>query len=117
METPDKECGSSQYRIFVQDIEQHLAPGRVHRVEAEEEVEQMFSLLNTESDRGNNPARMCKILNSLSPFLHEVLRQFSRPFYLIEGERLKSGRFAGVGHGIALLVRQPVLLRIRSGKD
>jgi hypothetical protein len=77
----------------------------------------VFRLLNMEKGRGKNAARMCKILNSLSAFFLEVWRQLSRPFYLVEGARLSSERFCWVGHGIALLVRQPVLLRIRSGKD
>ena len=77
----------------------------------------MFSLLNRRLGGGKNPARMGKILNNLSLFFHGVWRQFSWPFYLVEGERLRSEGFPGVGHRIAFLIRQPVLIRIRSGKD
>jgi hypothetical protein len=77
----------------------------------------MFSLLNTRPGKGNFPARVCKILNFLSQFFHGTWRQFSRSFYLIEGERVRSEHFTNVGHRIALLVRQPVLIRIRSRKD
>ncbi len=77
----------------------------------------MFSPLNRQSGRGKNPARMCKILNSLSPFFRGIWRQFLRSFYLVEGKRLTSEHFAGDGHGIALLFCQPVLLRIRRGQD
>jgi hypothetical protein len=77
----------------------------------------MFSLLNRQAGSGKNPARMCKILNSLSQFFRGIRRQFRRPFYLVESERFRSEHFARVGHGIALLVRQPVLIRIRSRRD
>jgi hypothetical protein len=77
----------------------------------------MFSLLNTVWRRGKNRARMCKILNSLSQFFQGLGRRLLRPFYLIDGERFRGEAFARVGHGIALLVRQPALLRIRSRKD
>lgn len=77
----------------------------------------MFSLLNNWKGMGKYPARLCKFLNSLSRFFHNQWRQFSCSFYLVDGERFRSGVLAEVGHRIALLSPQPVLHRIRSGKD
>jgi hypothetical protein len=77
----------------------------------------MFSLLNSESAKGKIPARMCKILDSLSQFFHGVWPRFSCAFYPIEDERIRSKHSVAVGLSIALLVRQPALLRIRSRKD
>jgi hypothetical protein len=81
------------------------------------EIEQVFSLLNSQTVAGKNPARMCKILDSLSLFSHGIWRRFLRPFYLLEGLRLRSMLSPRVGYGIAFFLRQPALLRIRSGKD
>lgn len=77
----------------------------------------MFSILNTPFCRGKTSARMCKILNSLSTDFHGFRRRFLQGFYLVEPERFRDEVFAAVGHRIALLVRQPVPIRIRSGKD
>lgn len=77
----------------------------------------MFSLLNNESAKGKTRARMCKILDSLSQFFHGLLPRFSRAFYFVEGERVRSRHSAAVGPSIALLIRQPALLRIRSRRD
>jgi hypothetical protein len=72
----------------------------------------MFNLLNSDSARGKIPARMCKILDSLSQFFHGVWRRFSRGFYFIEDERVISKHSATVGLSIALLIRQLAMLRI-----
>jgi len=89
----------------------------VQRVEAENEVEQVFSLLNNDQGEGKISARMCKILNSLPPFFHEIWREFSRSFYVVEGDRFRNGHFADVGYRIASLVRRPVLFQIHGKKD
>lgn len=72
----------------------------------------MFSVLNTQFAMGKQGTRMCKILDSLSTFFHGVGLCFSRSFYLVEGDGFKSGHFTLVGNRIALLIRQPVLIRI-----
>ena len=77
----------------------------------------MFSLLNSKIGKGNSSARMRKILNSLSRFFHGRRQRFLWPFYLLEGNRFRSGLFVEVGNRIALLSPRPVLQRIRSGKD
>jgi hypothetical protein len=80
-------------------------------------IEQVFSLLNGQALVGKNPARMCKILDSLSLFFHGIWRGFLRPVYLLEGLRLRSELSPEVGYRIAFFLRQPALLRIRGGKD
>jgi hypothetical protein len=77
----------------------------------------MFSLLNSRQGKGKSRAKMCNILNSLSQFFHALWRRFSESRYLIEGGRFRERNCAGVGLSIALLVRQPALLQIRSRKD
>lgn len=77
----------------------------------------MFNLLNTDGSDGTNRARMCKILNSLFPFFHGAGRLFWQAFYLVENKVFRNALFGNVGYRIALLVRQPVLVRIRSRKD
>ena len=77
----------------------------------------MFSLLNRNAERGKFRARRCKILNSWSQFFRSVWRGLSRSRYLIASKRLRSVHSGRVGHPIALLVRQPALIRIGSRKD
>ena len=77
----------------------------------------MFSLLNERYWTGKHRARMCKFLVCLSQFFHLLWQCFTTPFYLIEDARLRSQYFALVGHRIAFLPRQPVLLEIRCRKD
>jgi len=77
----------------------------------------MFSLLNSRVGEGKSSARMCKILNSLCRFFHVPWLPFSWSLYLVERERFRSVPFPEVGNRIALLSPQPVLIRIRSGKD
>lgn len=79
--------------------------------------EHMFILLNSDSADGKIPARMCKILDSLSPIFHGLWTCLSRTPYPVEGERVRNKHSAAVGLSIALLIRQPALLRIRSRKD
>jgi hypothetical protein len=117
METPERELTSSQYRIFVQNIEQHLARPSVNTVEAEWEFEQMFSLLNKRLPTGKYRARICKFLNSLSQFSQSLWRRFSQASYLIEGATLSGANFATVGHRIASPIPQPVRLEICFRKD
>jgi hypothetical protein len=81
------------------------------------EVEHMFSLLNKRFRMGKHRARMCKFLNSLPQFFRTLALGFSKLSYPIENGRLKSRDFAVSGHRIASLIRQPVLIRIRSRKD
>ena len=77
----------------------------------------MFSLLNKRIGTGKHRVRMYKILNSLPQFFHTLSERFSKNPYLIEGRSFIREDFVLVGHRIAFLVRQPVLLRIRSRKD
>ena len=56
---------------------------------------------------------MCKILDSLSPFFHDLWPRLSRACYRVESERVRSGHSVAVGLSIALLVRQPAMLRVR----
>ena len=77
----------------------------------------MFSLLNKRLQTGKHRARMRKFLNSLPQFFRPLWRPFSKASYLIEDGMLSSAIFAAVGHRIAFLVPQPILLRNRSGKD
>lgn len=77
----------------------------------------MFSLLNKRFRTGKHRARMCKFLNSLTQFFHSLWGPFSKASYLIGDVGLRSKRFITVGHQIAFSIRQPVLLRIRFGKD
>ncbi|PYT63398.1 MAG: hypothetical protein DMG35_04220 [Acidobacteria bacterium] len=73
----------------------------------------MFSLLNKRIDKGRDPAKMCKIIDSLSVFSDSIRQRVARPFYLLEGEGFRGKIFPGVGHRIAFPVRQPVWVRIR----
>jgi hypothetical protein len=77
----------------------------------------MFSLLNTEIAKGSNPARMCKILDSLSAFFDSLRQAVAGPFYLLEGEEFRSKICPRVGHRIAFLIRQPVWARIQDGRS
>ncbi len=76
----------------------------------------MFNLLNTQIAKGRDPAKMCKILDSLSVFFDGVRQPVAGPFYLLEGEGFRDKTFPGVGHRIAFPVRQPVGVRIRNGR-
>ena len=76
----------------------------------------MFSLLNTKIDKGRDPAKVCKFLDSLSVFFHAMRQRFGRPFYLLEGRRLRDRLFLWVGLRIAFLVHLPAFARIRAGK-
>ena len=60
---------------------------------------------------------MCKFLVCLPQFFQRLSRRISEASYVIEAVSLRSGYFAAVGHRIALSIRQPVLLGIRSRKD
>jgi hypothetical protein len=106
----------SYYRIFVQDIEQHLAGPGGDRVEEMEKAERVFNILNKRTRRGKKPPMVCKFLDSLSELSHGLTIWLEGPFYLHEGRELRSKVFADVGLRIALLVAQPVLIRIRSRK-
>lgn len=77
----------------------------------------MFSLLNDRFRTGKQRARMCKFLFSLPHFFHDLWQSFSACPYLDEYARFRNRHLAPVGYRIAFLIRQPVLLRIRSGKD
>jgi hypothetical protein len=76
----------------------------------------MFSLLNAQIDQGSDPAKMCKILDSLSVFFDSVRQPVAGPFYLLEGEGFRNKIFPGVGHRIAFAVRQPVGVQFRDGR-
>lgn len=60
---------------------------------------------------------VCKILDGLSELSHGVRDGFGTRHYLLEGKQLRNRVFKEVGLRIAFLVRQPVLIRIRSRKD
>jgi hypothetical protein len=76
----------------------------------------MFNLLNKRIDKGRDPARMCKIVDSLSAFFDNIRQLVAVPFYLLEGERFRGKTLQRIGHRIAFAVRQPVCVRIRDGR-
>jgi hypothetical protein len=102
----------SDYRIFVQDIEQHLAGPGDDGVEEIEKTERVFNILNKRTRRGKKPPMVCKFIDSLSELSHGLTCWFEGSFYLLEGRELRNRVFAGVGLRIAFLVAQPVLIRI-----
>lgn len=77
----------------------------------------MFSLLNNKRQSGKSPAWMCKILDSLSPFFRAISLRFWQWRYLVESGQFRNEDSAYVGLRIALLIRQPAVLHIRSRKD
>jgi len=58
-----------------------------------------------------------KFLHSLSAFSHEILGALPRLSYLLERMDLRDCASLPVGLRIALLVRRPASVRIRTGKD
>lgn len=77
----------------------------------------MFSLLNKPARTGKIRTRMCKILDCLSPFCRGIRRRFLLASYPLASERVSRMLFSKVGYRIAFPIPQPVLLRVRSGKD
>jgi hypothetical protein len=77
----------------------------------------MFNMLNTRTQRGKKPPLVCKILDCLCEVSHGLRYVFGKRRYLIEGRQLRNGVFGDVGLRIAFLLRQPVLIGIRGGKD
>ena len=77
----------------------------------------MFSLLNTKIGKGREPAKVCKILDSLSVFFDSIWEAVAGPFYLLESQGFRSKIFLRGGHQIALLVRQRVWVRIQDGRS
>jgi hypothetical protein len=77
----------------------------------------MFNILNKGIREGRNSPMVCKFLDSVSDFFHEVPGLKEGPSYLVERMGLKSGGLEPVGLRIAFAMWQPVLIRIRSGKD
>ncbi len=73
----------------------------------------MFSLLNTKIDKGRDPAKVCKFLDTLSLFFDSIRQAVAGPFYLLEGEGFRSKIFPQRGHQIDFLLRQPVWVQIR----
>jgi hypothetical protein len=60
---------------------------------------------------------VCKFLDSVSAFFHGIPGLKKRPSYLVERIGLTNDGFEPVGLRIAFAMWQPVLIRIRSGKD
>ncbi len=77
----------------------------------------MFGLLNTTTDLRKYSPLVCKFLDLLSSLFHGLQRRCRGSSYLLEKTGLRDGEFPAFGFGIALTLRQPVLMRIRSGKD
>jgi hypothetical protein len=80
-------------------------------------AEQMFNMLNRRATRGKKPPIVCKSLDSVSRVTHGPAAWFEGRFYVLECRQLRNEVFPGVGLRIALIVLQPVLMRIPSGKD
>ncbi len=59
---------------------------------------------------------VCKFVDCLSGVFYGLAGWFEGPFYVLESRRLRNGVFPSVGLRIALIVLQPVLLRMISGK-
>jgi len=77
----------------------------------------MFSILNRSGVKGNDSARMCKILDPLSKLFHVIRRSFPMRRYPFEDAGFSGPLFGRVGPAIALMLLQPVAIRIRGGKD
>jgi hypothetical protein len=117
METPDEDCVVHSIEYLFRILNNISREGVFHRVEAEQEVEQMFSLLNKRFGAGNHLARLCKFLNFLPQFFPGFGMHFLNASYLVEDGRLRRGDSGVSGHRIAFLIRQLVLVQIRSRKD
>jgi len=75
----------------------------------------MFNMLNNRFLEGKNSPMVCKFLDSLSAFFHEILRCRRSAFYLFERMDFRDGQFPRFGFRIALPIYQPGL--IQNGKD
>jgi len=60
---------------------------------------------------------VCKFLDSMSAFFHGIPGAKESSSYLLEGMGLKNRGVAPVGLRIASATWQPILIRIRAGKD
>jgi len=77
----------------------------------------MFNRLNIRMAEGKYPPMVCKFLDAMSAFPYEIYRLCEGTLYLLEGMGFRNCRFPLFGSRIAFVTWQPVLLRIRSGKD
>jgi hypothetical protein len=77
----------------------------------------MFILLNTTTDPRKYSPLVCKILDWMSSLFHGMQRLCGDSSYLLETMGLRDGQFPPFGFRIAFPILQPVLLRIRSGRD
>jgi len=77
----------------------------------------MFSILNTKEGKGNRRTRMCKFLDPLSKLFRSLGKWFPGCRYLYESERFRRRIFSMIGDRIAFLHVEPVMIRIRKGKD
>jgi hypothetical protein len=80
-------------------------------------AEHMFNMLNNGIRGGKNSPMVRKFVDSASAFFHGIPGLKKRPSYLVERMGLTIGGFEPVGLRIAFVIWQPVLIRIRSGKD
>jgi hypothetical protein len=77
----------------------------------------MFNILNKEPGKGKNSPRVCKFLDSLSPFSHGIRRLRESLSYVLERMGFRNRGFQPVGLRIAFSIGRPAFLGIRSGKD
>jgi hypothetical protein len=77
----------------------------------------MFNMLNSYSEKGKNPAKVCKILDRVSAYSHGTTMPCGAPFYLLEGMGFRNCQFPLFGSRIAFDIWQPALIRIPIGKD
>jgi hypothetical protein len=77
----------------------------------------MFNMMNRWMEEGNNSPMVCKFLDSLSAFFHEIPRLGGSSSYLLERMDLRDDQSPRFGFRIAFPIWQPALIRLRAGKD
>lgn len=60
---------------------------------------------------------VCKILDRVSKVAHEFHAQLLRALYVLEGTVFRAPHLEPIGLRIACVMHQPVLPRVRTGKD
>ena len=100
----------AKYRIFVQNIEQHLAtfPGLAYKDTMD--LEHMFNMLNTWIRKGKNGPMVCNFLYTVSRIARAFCWLSDQPSYLLDRMELTSTMFPGVGLRIAFSVCRPRIL-------
>ena len=77
----------------------------------------MFSRLNRKITEGKYPPMMCKFLDAMSAFSHEIHGHCGSTLYPFERMGFRDLQFPPFGFPIAFANCQPALIHIRCGKD